>query len=221
MNDKILAVLEKVSKVVPGRLITRENDLPYLFRYYLSHADSGDAAVFLHKFVNNDKLGELHSHPWESSLSIILSGRYIEHRARGLKQPDGRVHIGTRVARVYGPGNLNYIEDDDFHRIELVDKEVWTLFIHGKRVKDWGFVREEYDSVHEIRVITERTFDKNPEVNRPEVKITTTDKIRQPMGKHDDRQLVKCEMPGVTTCHYEEETCTICRDPDITRKIRL
>jgi len=76
---------------------------------------------------------ELHNHPWRKSISFILSGKYLEQRLI-----DGKV-----VERILSPGKFNYIKANDFHRVELVTKRVWTLFISGSKDQDWGFIDTE------------------------------------------------------------------------------
>lgn len=46
----------------------------------------------------------------------------------------GRVR--TRRVR---PGMVNFIRANDFHRVGLVGKDSWSLFIAGPRMQSWGF----------------------------------------------------------------------------------
>jgi hypothetical protein len=168
--DKTLRdTLTKISKSFPIRLIRRPQgriQVPYLYRSYLSRKDSDEEAVFLHRFVSSDQKGEIHSHPWKWSVSFILAGRYRETRAKGRYRRHGKVHIGSKTVRVFFPGMMNIIEKDDFHRVEILDKEVWTLFIHGQRIQDWGFVPEKFNATNSIRVVKARTFSKKDAIVR-------------------------------------------------------
>ncbi len=90
--------------------------------------------MFLHHFHRDDEARELHSHPWKWSVSLILSGGYREERLeRGW--PSVR-------ERVFRPGNINVLTNDVFHRVELLDVfgGCWTLFVHGPKNKNWGFL---------------------------------------------------------------------------------
>jgi len=110
---------------LPCRIINGDHGEPYLERYFLFGAMG--RAVFIHRFVGSDPDRGTHCHPWDSSFSIILSGRYLEIRLKG--------------ARVLTAPALNLIRGTDFHRIVLMDQDpVWTLFVHGKRTKGWGFL---------------------------------------------------------------------------------
>ena len=110
---------------------------PYLTRWYLwpgAPRTGGDQvtpqsrfAVFIHFFHRGDGDRELHNHPWSNSVSLILTGGYVEEREHEI--------------RTLRPGMLNFIKSDDFHRVELLkpEKGCWTIFVAGKGVQDWGF----------------------------------------------------------------------------------
>ena len=110
------------------------NDAPYLERYFAAgwsptNRRSGPA-IFLHHFVASDASEQVHSHPWGWSASLILVGGYREERCL----PDG-----TLVVREYRPGEVNVLEADDTHRIDLLSRECWTLFLAGHFAKAWAF----------------------------------------------------------------------------------
>ena len=96
--------------------------------------------IYLHKFIGDDEDRALHDHPWRS-LSIILKGKYIEHRQ-------------GHEPRVFKRWSVIYRAAEYTHRIELFNrrwgknfnyammpykKPVWTLFITGRKIRDWGF----------------------------------------------------------------------------------
>lgn len=109
-----------------GRLRCRFIDhdgQPYLERYLMGTVLG--TRVYLHRFVASDPDG-LHDHPFRYALSLILAGRYLEHR------------WGSQRMRRWA----NWLGPDDFHRVELLDeRDVWTIFIHTARVRPWGFIR--------------------------------------------------------------------------------
>jgi hypothetical protein len=123
---------------------------PYLSRYYLlgrPRVADGSApfdrfgnphpeaiwpagwGLYLHRFHRGDKDRELHNHPWQWSCSLVLAGGYREERRQGSEV----------VERLVRPGRLNWIGHDDFHRVDLLDGEAWTLFLAGPKVSSWGF----------------------------------------------------------------------------------
>lgn len=107
----------------------RESNEPYLERYYFMNYRPF-ARIVLHKFVRSDVDG-LHDHPWPFE-TYILSGGYWEHNKSGKHwRPPG----------YHGRATANY-----FHRVELdpekAGEDTWTLFMMGKKEKDWGFLDE-------------------------------------------------------------------------------
>lgn len=111
---------------LPARVINGDDGSPYLERYYVGALFG--LRAYIHRFVASDPDRGIHSHPWQRSLSFVLVGGYKEIRING--------------ERRLRPGQINYIRGDDFHRVILEkNTEAWTLFIHGKRVKGWGFLR--------------------------------------------------------------------------------
>lgn len=104
---------------------------PYLRRWHLTPRGDGPA-VYLHQFLRSDDDRALHDHPWPS-LGLILHGRYMEHLPGG-------------IAEMRAPGMLIERAPEAAHRVELLpnlkltgEQPVWTLFITGPRVRDWGF----------------------------------------------------------------------------------
>ena len=130
------SILQKVSDRLPVRVIERTDGITYLERYYLF--SFWRWRVFLHKFLSSDPEEEVHDHPW-TSVSIILSGSYLEYRWLG-----GELVAKTRKW-------INFVKGETFHRVVLPkiptdmadhkERECWTLFIHGRRFKGWGFLK--------------------------------------------------------------------------------
>lgn len=172
--------LEQFASRLPRRLITRDGKIkkggvhldgtPYLYRTYLegeSPPADEQSGLLLHKFVASDQPGELHSHPWHWSISFILAGSYKEIRARPLGAPAAKkITLSDKRERVFASGDSNWISHDDYHRVEILTPEVWTLFLHGPRRHGWGFVKEEFGKPVELKKVTVRTFSGRPEIGR-------------------------------------------------------
>ncbi len=127
----IRAFLYWLTGKLPARVIDGDHGEPYLERYFL--CSFLGATVYIHRFVASDPDRGLHDHPWGRSLSLVLVGGYREVRRSGAK---------AARCRTLNPWQLNYIRGTDFHRIVLdPGEEAWTLFMHGKRTKGWGFLR--------------------------------------------------------------------------------
>ena len=123
-----------VTKLPEPRVIyDREGGSPYLSRWYLRQHTRGEGvAVFLHRFHRGDDDVELHNHPWEWSVALILSGGYREERRVGTSD-----HVIVRELR---PGRLNVIRGTDFHRVDLYEGDAWSLFLAGPHTGiGWGF----------------------------------------------------------------------------------
>lgn len=107
---------------------------PYLERYFAAgwsptNKRSGPA-IFLHHFVASDPDDQVHSHPWGWSASLILAGGYREERCD---------LDGTASVREYRPGDVNVLEADDKHRIDLLAGDCWSVFLAGNFEKAWAF----------------------------------------------------------------------------------
>ena len=128
-------ILFNFSANLPIRFINRTPNERYLERYYLGKLFGFTA--YLHRFVSPDGDEEVHDHPWNFALSLILCGGYREERMQRLCIDQGWVSVFKQMK----PWRLNLIKGIDFHRIRETKAETWTLFIHRPTVKPWGFLR--------------------------------------------------------------------------------
>jgi len=132
-------LLHRLTDHLPCRIIDGEHGEPYLERYYLFGLLGWHA--YLHRFVDSDPDRGLHDHPWGRAVSLVLSGGYDEIRFADADGHGDRHPLGTRTRRI-GPGRLNWLRGSDYHRVVLRDgRPAWTLFLHGPRIKGWGFLR--------------------------------------------------------------------------------
>lgn len=122
---------QALARTLPVQHIRRDGQ-PYLERYFAAGWSPTNRrtgpAIFLHHFVASDAARAVHSHPWGWSASLILAGGYREERCG----PDQRV-----IVREYRPGDLNVIEADDRHRIDLLAADCWSVFLAGSFEKAW------------------------------------------------------------------------------------
>lgn len=124
--------LHQLSKHLPCREITGRDESPYLLKFLLWGRSNG-TRVHLHQFLRGDADPELHNHPWELAVSLVLAGGYFEERRAG-------DDVVTHEVR---PGHLNIIRSSTFHRVELREVDCWTLFVSGPAVQTWGFWNRE------------------------------------------------------------------------------
>ena len=103
---------------------------PYLRRWHVTPRGDGPA-VYLHHFLRSDDDRALHDHPWPS-VSIILDGAYMEH-------------LPGRQVTIRCAGDIIERAPEAAHRVQLLrddageETPVWTLFLVGDRVREWGF----------------------------------------------------------------------------------
>jgi len=106
----------------------------YLTRWHLLK-NNRFLNIYLHKFEGDDA-PFAHDHPWPS-MSLCLAGK-----VREFYRDDDTVTSTRRAlfnVRLIGRGRLIYRRALFAHRLEVVDGPVWTLFITGPKVRDWGF----------------------------------------------------------------------------------
>jgi len=127
------SLLLRITGRLPCRFIDGEGGEPYLERYYLFGAFGWHA--YLHRFVDSDPDRGLHDHPWSRAASLVLSGGYEELRPES-------ADLSRVENRFVGPWRMNFLRGEDFHRVVLREgRPAWTLFVHGPRVKGWGFIQ--------------------------------------------------------------------------------
>lgn len=128
------------------RDIRRKGGSPYLERFFLAKVKGWSA--YLHLFHDSDEGPWVHDHPWWN-VSIVLAGRYREWYADGTYKDRKAGDIVFRQAQVA-------------HRIEIPEEckgKVWSLFITGKRWREWGFFMPEWTEASKVTVVRGRDFD--------------------------------------------------------------
>lgn len=81
-------------------------------------------AVFIHKIVRSDSSRHLHDHPWRFWMFILNGWYWEETPARRTRRCAGEFLRRAATWR---------------HRIIVPSGPVWTLFIRGRKTRDWGF----------------------------------------------------------------------------------
>jgi hypothetical protein len=110
--------------------LLKPNGEPYLSRYVLAGTspaeDSPDQnSIWLHHLISADIDPWEHDHPFDG-WATVLHGGYVERR-------DGQL-VGRRA------GDINRVGLGEFHRIESVQPETWTMFCATKtNGRGWGF----------------------------------------------------------------------------------
>lgn len=91
--------------------------------------DPSAFGLYVHRFHRSDEDHELHNHPWQWAVSFVIAGGYAEER-----------RVGDKVAwRAVPPLSFNIIRGDDFHRVDLLEHDAWTLFLVGPKASSWSF----------------------------------------------------------------------------------
>lgn len=103
--------------------IIGEPEKPYLLRWWIIPRNRW-FNVYLHMILRDDDDRALHDHPWWN-ISMILSGAYREV-----------MPLRTVLRK---SGSIVFRRPTAAHRLEVAKGPVWTLFITGPRVREWGF----------------------------------------------------------------------------------
>jgi hypothetical protein len=123
----------------PDVVIGQRHD-PYLRRWHIIPRNRW-CNLYLHHFLRSDDDRALHDHPW-ASVSIILKTGYLEH-------------LPNHVIKLRRAGSIIFRRAEQAHRVELLraieypknehvtfyltPRPAWTLFITGRRTRQWGF----------------------------------------------------------------------------------
>jgi hypothetical protein len=79
---------------------------------------------------------DVHDHPWPYA-TLILKGGYWEWRP----QFNSNGQKTGEIAKWCGAGSFRCAGANTYHRVELdPDVECWTLFMPGRKQRDWGFL---------------------------------------------------------------------------------
>lgn len=163
---------------LPRIIADRDGLSPYLSRWYLwgaPHMPDGSSpfdrfgnervgavwpkadgfGIYVHRFHRGDDDAALHNHPWRLAASFVLAGGYVEERRVG----------AVVVQRVVEPLSINIISDNDFHRVDLIEHDAWTLFVVGPKVQSWGFW-DRYDALGRVVPWREYVTAKRARANR-------------------------------------------------------
>jgi hypothetical protein len=98
---------------------------PYLDRVYLWRTRW--FSIRFHKILMSDLDRHLHDHPW-NWFTFMVKGAYFEETAGG--------------GRVIHAGMMNGHKAETGHKLTLLTPEVWTIFITGRHLREWGFLTE-------------------------------------------------------------------------------
>lgn len=126
---------QRVAERRPSDVVIGGVEDPYLVRWWVIPRNPV-FNIYLHLFLRSDDDRALHDHPWVNC-SLLLEGRYAEHLVDLAVTPD--VPEGTTMVAIRTAGELVFRGPRAAHRIELIDGPVWTLFVTGPRVREWGF----------------------------------------------------------------------------------
>lgn len=131
----MLNLLLKLTEREPDRIVECSNG-DYLRRWYVIPRNPV-FNIYFHEFNESDSDRAYHDHPW-MNMSWILRGSYIEHKPAC----DPYINPQTEdVAHLRKEGDIVFRRATTLHQLELISKNVMTLFITGPRLRKWGFVK--------------------------------------------------------------------------------
>jgi hypothetical protein len=131
------SLCEFAAKHLPSTTIVKDG-VKYLSRYYILLKDHKFGNIYLHHFHRSDAdvgsggHGLLHNHPVTWAFGFVLVNGYLEER----RNADDTVNV-----KLVKPFRLNFLTHKEFHRVDLIKDDAWTLFVTGPRASglDWGF----------------------------------------------------------------------------------
>jgi hypothetical protein len=125
-------------RLLSGQPHVRIHPGEYLDRWHLLPRNRF-CNVYLHKFYGGDPGRNFHDHPWWN-VSLILKGEIWEKHPIGGYGPESPYCLHGHDLR--RRGDIVVRKATDCHTLEWVGdrtEPVWTLFITGPRVREWGF----------------------------------------------------------------------------------
>jgi len=121
----IRAALLRIATRRPPDFLVGDPADPYLRRWHLLPRNDW-FNIYLHHFLHSDDDRALHDHPYRWNVSWLLQGHYWEWLPNGW------------AARAQG--DIVFRWGASPHRIDLYRGPCCTLFITGRRVREWGFL---------------------------------------------------------------------------------
>ena len=121
--------------------------------------------------------GRLVNIPWLRAFSIVLTGAYDEERLVGspdrwrYMSPEGQCALCGRwrgECRGHAKDTdmkkvrwFNVLTGDDYHQVDKLHGDVWTLFVAGEKKPDdaWGFLDEDGNHIDHREFIAARAAD--------------------------------------------------------------
>ena len=160
----------------------------------------------LHHILRSDHDRHFHDHPM-SFASLTLKGGYIEYRP------------GMSASR-FEPGSVVVRRGEDLHRLELLEKDAWTLVVTTPIYRDWGFLTDEgwvlageYDAWKQGKEVQEARLTRSTVKEALEKcvrTLETTSACLVMFGSHREAECERCRG------HAEALTAARCALEDVT-----
>jgi hypothetical protein len=117
-----------------------QNGVLLVDRYHLVQWGEDGPGVMLHHVVGPDEGRFRHDHPWDF-VSVILRGGYVERIGDPVIDQPGR-WFRVLKAPFHGERWFRAMRAEDAHRIDMVDFDgpTWSLVLHGRKRRTWGFL---------------------------------------------------------------------------------
>lgn len=147
-KPKVADYLIRRAMKTPFTHLPSNDDPSYMERYWLLNpypVSSRDRkrwqfpwSIRLHLIKRADAERDIHDHPWNAR-TIILRGAYLEKRQGPAVEMFRDPPLYTIIRR---KGDTATIKHNEYHTIsEVTAGGVWTMFITGPWLGDWGFLR--------------------------------------------------------------------------------
>lgn len=139
MADLSAVLIRKLIKKLlkPTRVIGTN----YLHRWHLI-PHNRFCNIYLHKFIGSDDDRALHDHPW-ASVSFLLKGELAEVVIYQHDDPHVVMCKPLEIVQCVPWLRPVFRRATFAHRLVVIDGPVWTLFITGPKVREWGFLTKD------------------------------------------------------------------------------
>ncbi len=126
-------LMRRVAQTRGPDFVIGGHERPYLLRWYVIPRNRW-FNVYLHRFLRSDDDRALHDHPWLFNISVLLDGCYVEHTAAGA------AFVEEGAAKGRWGGSPHRVQLLPLLRAGGAEIPVWTLFVTGPKVREWGFL---------------------------------------------------------------------------------
>lgn len=102
--------------------------------------DDRDSNIFLHNVRHSDDDRAKHDHPWWN-ITVVLAGSYLEVVPDLSRAETPYMLVAAMPEKKIRrrAGSIVFRRASAAHRLVIDGQDAWTLFITGRKSREWGF----------------------------------------------------------------------------------